>query len=67
MSKLMYECLPQEMKPAKKASNAQELIFDNDKGTGLKSKIRCMTAGSQGVGRSYTYDNLHVSELAFLP
>ena len=23
MSKLMYECLPQEMKPAKKASNAQ--------------------------------------------
>ena len=65
MSKLMYECLPQEMKPAKKASNAQELIFDNDKGTGLKSKIRCMTAGSQGVGRSYTYDNLHVSELAF--
>lgn len=67
MSKLMYECLPQEMKPAKKASNAQELIFDNDKGTGLKSKIRCMTAGSQGVGRSYTYDNLHVSELAFWP
>lgn len=67
MSKLMYECMPQEMKPAKKASNAQELIFDNDKGTGLKSKIRCMTAGSQGVGRSYTYDNLHVSELAFWP
>lgn len=67
MSKLMYECLPQEIKPAKKASNAQELIFDNDKGTGLKSKIRCMTAGSQGVGRSYTYDNLHVSELAFWP
>ena len=67
MSKLMYECLPQEMKPAKKASNAQELIFDNDKGTGLKSNRRCMTAGSQGVGRSYTYDNLHVSELAFWP
>lgn len=67
MSKLMYECLPQEMKPAKKASNAQELIFDNDTGTGLKSKIRCMTAGSQGVGRSYTYDNLHISELAFWP
>ncbi len=67
MSKLMYECLPPEMKPSKKASNAQELIFDNDKGTGLKSKIRCMTAGSQGVGRSYTYDNLHVSELAFWP
>lgn len=67
MNKLMYECLPQEMKPAKKASNAQELIFDNDKGTGLKSKIRCMTAGSKGVGRSYTFNNLHISELAFWP
>lgn len=67
MSKLMYDCLPDTMKPSKKASNAQELIFDNDKGNGLKSKIRCMTAGSSGVGRSYTYDNLHISELAFWP
>ena len=67
MSKLMYDCLPESMKPKKKASNAQELIFDNDEGTGLKSKIRCMTAGSQGVGRSYTFDNLHISELAFWP
>lgn len=67
MSKLMYECLPQEMKPSKKASNAQELIFDNERGTGLKSKIRCMTAGSKGVGRSYTYNNLHASEFAFWP
>lgn len=65
MSKLMYEGLPQELKPSVKASNAKELIFDNDTGTGLKSKIKCMTAGTSGVGRSDTFDNLHLSELAF--
>lgn len=65
MSKRIYDNLPDEMKPALKASNAQELIFDNDKGTGLKSKIKCMTAGSSGVGRSDTFTNLHISELAF--
>lgn len=65
MSKLMLEQLPEEMKPSVKGSNAQELIFDNDEGTGLKSKIKCMTAGTSGVGRSDTFDNLHLSELAF--
>lgn len=67
MSKLMYDCLPDAMKPSIKASNAKELIFNNKDGTGLNSKIRCMTAGSGGVGRSYTYTNLHISELAFWP
>ena len=67
MSKLMYDNLPKEMQPSIKNSNAKELIFNNDKGTGLNSKIRCMTAGSSGVGRSYTYTNLHISELAFWP
>lgn len=67
MSKLMYECLPTEMQPSRKSCNAKDLIFDNDTGTGLKSKIRCMTAGGQGVGRSYTFNNLHISELAFWP
>ena len=65
MSKLMLDCLPEDMKPSVKKSNAQELIFDNDSGTGLKSKIKCMTAGTSGVGRSDTFDNLHLSELAF--
>jgi hypothetical protein len=65
MSKLMLDCLPDEIKPSVKRSNAQELIFDNDNGTGLKSKIKCMTAGTSGVGRSDTFDNLHLSELAF--
>lgn len=65
MSKLMLDNLPDDLRPSIKRSNAQELIFDNDSGTGLKSKIKCMTAGSSGVGRSDTFDNLHLSELAF--
>ncbi len=65
MSKRMYDNLPEEMKPALKKSNAKELIFDNYDGTGLKSKIKCMTAGSIGVGRSDTFNYLHISELAF--
>ena len=65
MSKRIYDNLPDSMKPEKKASNAKELIFDNADGTGLKSKIKCMTAGSDGIGRSDTFNNLHISELAF--
>ena len=65
MSKLMLDNLPLELKPSVKNSNAKELIFDNEEGTGLKSKIKCMTAGTSGVGRSDTFDNLHLSELAF--
>jgi len=65
MSKLMYDQLPDAIKPSKKASNAQELVFDNDEGTGLKSKIKCFTAGGTGIGRSDTLNNLHLSELAF--
>ena len=67
MSKRIYDNLPKELQPEKKASNAKEIIFDNDKGTGLKSKIKCMTAGSEGLGRSDTFNNLHISELAFWP
>lgn len=65
MSKLMLDNLPEDIKPSVKRSNAQELIFDNEEGKGLKSKIKCMTAGTSGVGRSDTFDNLHLSELAF--
>ncbi len=65
MTKLMYNELPNEIKPEKKASNAKELVFNNQDGTGLNSKIKCMTAGGEGVGRSDTINNLHISELAF--
>lgn len=67
MTKLMYEMMPEGFKPETRYSNAKELVFDNEKGTGLKSSIRCMTAGAKGVGRSATYTNLHISELAFWP
>lgn len=38
MSKLMFECLPKQIKPKKKASNAKELIFDNDLRNGTKEQ-----------------------------
>ena len=65
MTKLMYNELPDAIKPSKKKSNAKELVFDNSEGTGLNSKIKCMTAGGKGVGRSDTFTNLHLSEFAF--
>lgn len=66
MSKTFYNNLPEEInKPALKGSNAKELIFDTQDGKGLGSKIKCMTAGADGVGRSDTYHGLHVSEYAF--
>ena len=65
MYKLFYEQLPEGMKPSIKASNAKEVVFDNEQGTGLKSKIRCLTAGAKGLGRSLTLNYMHLSELAF--
>lgn len=65
MTKLMYNELPDAIRPNKKKSNAKELVFDNSDGTGLNSKIKCMTAGGKGVGRSDTFTNLHLSEFAF--
>lgn len=65
MSKRMYEYLPDPIKPERKKSNAKELIFNNQNGTGLDSKIKCMTAGGKGIGRSDTFTALHLSELAF--
>lgn len=65
--KLMYDMMPEQFRPQTRYSNAKELVFDNEEGTGLKSAIRCMTAGVDGVGRSSTFQNLHISELAFWP
>ena len=65
MSKRMLENLPDSIKPEQKKSNAKELVFNNENGTGLDSKIKCMTAGGKGIGRSDTFTALHLSELAF--
>jgi len=75
MSKLFYDALPDVLKPMLKASNAQELLFENPTkraaekqgAPGLRSSIRCVTAGGRGVGRSFTFQNLHASEVAFWP
>lgn len=72
MYRRFYEHLPQKIKPMLQASNAQELVFDRPtrykgEGKGLGSRIRCATAGGQGVGRSFTLKALHLSELAFWP
>ena len=65
MSKRYLDNLPDELKPQIKKSNAKELVFDNENGTGLKGIIKCMTAGNATVGRSDTFQNLHISEYAF--
>lgn len=75
MSKLFYEKSPEWVRPMLKNSNAKELIFENptknpkDKKNqpGLKSKIKCSTAGGKGVGRSDTLNYIHMSEVAFWP
>ena len=73
MTKLFYDELPEGMQPMIKKSNSKELLFENptsDKKAkkrrpGLRSKIKCFTAGAKGVARSDTITNLHVSEYAF--
>lgn len=73
MSKLYYDELPTPIKPLLKTSNAYELRFENPtkdpaekkREPGLRSKIRCVTAGGRGIGRSYTCNNVHISEYAF--
>lgn len=65
MSKRMLEYLPKDLKPERKKSNAKELVFNNEQGTGLDSRMKVMTAGGKGIGRSDTFTALHLSELAF--
>lgn len=67
MSKIMYQSLPSELKPQVLKDNQNELVFNNNENTGLNSEVKCMTAGSSGVGRSDTFKQLHLSEYAFWP
>ncbi len=62
ISKRYYDNLEEGVKPALKASNAKELVFSFNNGT---SSIKCMTAGNSSIGRSDTFQNLHISEYAF--
>lgn len=75
MNKLFFDYLPKALQPMRKNSNAKELVFENptrDKDEkrrrpGLRSRIRCITAGGKGAGRSLTQNNVHLSEFAFWP
>lgn len=63
--RVMVNNLPKELQPQMSASNAQEIVFDTRDNTGIGGRIRCMTAGGEGVGRGSTIHNLHISEYAF--
>ena len=75
MHKLFLDNLPEPIRPMVKSSNAQEILFENPTkdeeekthNPGLRSRIRCATAGGHGVGRSYTIRCLHLSEMAWWP
>lgn len=60
ITKLMYEKLPEEIKPLKKYSSKREIVFED-----IGSKIFIGTAGSVGFGRGTTINLLHCSEYAF--
>ena len=63
--RVMVNNLPKELQPQTSASNAQEIVFDTKDNTGIGGRIRCMTAGGEGIGRGSTIHNLHISEYAF--
>ena len=73
MNKLFFDMLPKKLRPMRKNSNAREIVFENPekdaekkaKNPGLRSAIRCVTAGSDGAGRGSTITNIHASEAAF--
>lgn len=75
MSRLFYDELPAPIKPMLRSVTAQELVFENPSRIraervarpGLRSRIRCATAGGKGIGRSDTLQLVHLSEYAFWP
>lgn len=52
--------LPPEMQPQTLKNNARTLLFNNEKGTGLDSAIRCGTAGVKDFGSGQRIDYLHL-------
>jgi hypothetical protein len=62
MAKLMQEQNP--IAPSTRKSNSQELIFDTQDGTGLKSQYRLSTARNVDAGKSQGIHYLHLSEEA---
>src|SRR5262245_1577010 len=54
------DSMPEELKPSVGVSNATELIFDR-----IDSGYLVSVASTEGVGRSATAQNAHLSEMAF--
>lgn len=71
MGKLFYDHLPNDQKPMTRYNNKYELTFENPnpkeraEHPGLRSSIKVETAGNKDALRSFTVQNLHISELAF--
>jgi hypothetical protein len=51
-------------KPTTKYNTKNDLLFDNDQGTGLKSQVSISSAENTGTGRGLTVSFLHGSEIA---
>lgn len=75
MAKRYYDNLPVDVKPMLKYNNSKMLDFENpstdvnerSQNQGLHSTIRIATAGHGAIGRSATFQYMHLSELAFWP
>ncbi len=71
MSKLYYTEMPSYLKPMTRYESKYELVFENPnaklraKEPGLRSQIKVETANNLEAGRSFSLQNLHISELAF--
>ncbi|MFA5377539.1 MAG: hypothetical protein WC455_17440 [Dehalococcoidia bacterium] len=65
MAQLYHEKNP--VPPQTLRSNAKELVFDNENGTGLKGQYRLATAKNLTAGRSQGIHFLHDSEEAYWP
>ena len=61
-SQIFYDNLPGELKPPKKYRTKKEIYFDK-----LNSSIEVDTASNESLGRSRTFQMVHMSECAFYP
>jgi hypothetical protein len=62
MYKRGHENMPEAVKPATKFSNKRELVFRD-----LDSGLQVDTAGGKGIARGETFQQMHLSEVAFWP
>jgi hypothetical protein len=65
MGKIFYDFLPEPMKPARAYSNRKEIAFNTPDGKGLNSNLLVDTAGNMELGRAFTLQMFHGSEVAF--